>query len=172
MLAGSVSRVVGESASSLARFWVASENAAPYLPYSESIDSNSTPEMVYTSSTTTGVPTSAAMSRPTAPWAVETKRMPPLRMVRRRSTVEWACPELASTEAQALGPRRARCPTGTGQPDARPAEVPELPVLVRELPRLAPAGSGRDEGPVGAGWDRLSSDRRKLGRQSGVGPRG
>ena len=40
-------------------------------------------------------PTRAATSRPAVPWAVETKRMPPSRMVRRRSMVERGCPRTA-----------------------------------------------------------------------------
>ena len=91
---------------------MAKTKEAPNLPSSESSDSNSTPGMVCISSTTVSVPcrrlsgsrscsritesirlsseapTSPATSRPTAPWAVETSRMPPSRMVRRRSMAE------------------------------------------------------------------------------------
>ena len=48
--------MVGERSSSLRRLWVASTNEAPYLPSSESIDSNGTPGIVCISSTTTSAP--------------------------------------------------------------------------------------------------------------------
>lgn len=40
-------------------------------------------------------PTRAATSLPAVAWAVETRRMPPLEMVFRRSMVERGCPRMA-----------------------------------------------------------------------------